>query len=299
MSNFFLKKNWQLLKKIFLGVFILHVAWFLYFIIRKFPVNDFAIAHLQTKVLLVCGSLIVVAFIYWKWLQKIVQVKKTALFLKEIFFIAYISSTLYLFLGILFNPLITITQLSSLVRGNGLHRDYISYDQMGPNIKLAVIASEDQLFPDHDGFDIKAIKLAMKYNKRHPNKRRGGSTISQQVAKNVFLYQGGNFFRKGIEVFFTFSIEQIWTKRTILERYLNIAEMGKGVFGIQAAAKKYFNKDAGALTRSEAAQIAASLPNPIKYTVKPLSNWVSGRYDDIMRQMNNLEGDPDIQDLIR
>ncbi|MBL0055184.1 MAG: monofunctional biosynthetic peptidoglycan transglycosylase [Chitinophagaceae bacterium] len=219
--------------------------------------------------------------------------------LKEVFYIVYISSTLYVLLGILFNPLITITQVVSLVKGNGLQRDYISYQEMGPNIKLAVIASEDQLFPDHDGFDLKAIKLAMKYNKRHPNKIRGASTISQQVAKNVFLFQGGGFFRKGLEVFFTFTIEGVWTKRTILERYLNIAETGRGVFGVQAAARKYFNKDAKDLTRGEAAQIAACLPNPKKYTVKPLSAYVAGRYDDIMRQMNNLEGDPDVQEIIR
>ena len=170
---------------------------------------------------------------------------------------------------------------------------------MGANIKLAVIASEDQLFPDHDGFDLKAIKLAMKYNKRHPNKVRGASTISQQVAKNIFLFQGGGFFRKGLEVFFTFTIETVWTKKTILERYLNVAEMGPGIFGIQAAAKEYFNKDAKDLTRSEAAQIAACLPNPQKFTVKPLSGYVASRYDDIMRQMNNLEEDPDVQELIK
>ena len=186
-----------------------------------------------------------------------------------------------------------------MLQGYGLKRDYISYNAMGSNIKLAVIASEDQLFPDHDGFDLKAIKLAMKYNKKHPNKVRGASTISQQTAKNIFLFQGGGFLRKGPEVFFTFSIEQLWSKSTILERYLNCIEMGPGIFGVQAAAKNYFNKDAKDLTRGEAAQIAACLPNPKKYTVKPLSKYVAGRYDDIMRQMNNLEGDPDVQEIIR
>ena len=201
--------------------------------------------------------------------------------------------------GIFFNPPVTLTQISNLLQGNGLNRDYISYDAMGPNIKLAVIASEDQQFPDHDGFDLKAIKVAMKYNQRHPTKQRGGSTISQQTAKNVFLYQGGGFVRKGIEVFFTFSIEQLWTKRTILERYLNIAETGRGVFGVQAAAKKYFNKDAKDLTMNEAAQIAACLPSPKRLTVKPLSSYVAGRAANIVRQMNNLAGDPDVQEIIR
>ena len=226
-------------------------------------------------------------------------VKKIATFLKNGFFIVYIFSFFYLVYGMVFNPPITLTQLGSLVTAKGLHRDYISYSNMGSNIKLAVIASEDQLFPDHDGFDIKAIKLAIKYNKRHPNKVHGASTISQQTAKNIFLFQGGGFIRKAPEMFFTFSIEQLWTKRTILERYLNIAEMGSGIFGVQAAAKKYFNKDASALTRGEAAQIAACLPNPKKYTVKPLSSYVANRYDDIMRQMNNLEGDVDVQEIIK
>ena len=299
MNSVSFKKIWAVLKRIFLWVFILHIAWFLWFIIRKFPVNNFAIEHLQTKVLVVCGSLLLIGFVYWKWLRHISRVKKVAVVLREIFFVAYISAALYILLGIVFNPPFTITQIASVLQGNGLQRDYVSYSNMGPNIKLAVIASEDQLFPDHDGFDLKAIKLAMKYNKRHPNKIRGASTISQQVAKNVFLFQGGGFFRKGLEVFFTFTIEEVWTKRTILERYLNVAEMGRGIFGVQAAARKYFNKDARDLTRSEAAQIAACLPNPKKFTVKPLSAYVASRYDDIMRQMNNLEGDPDVQDIIK
>jgi len=197
------------------------------------------------------------------------------------------------------NPPITITQTGSLLQGYGLKRDYVGMDDMNRNVKLAVMASEDQLFPDHDGFDIKAIKVAMKYNQKHPNKVRGASTISQQVAKNVFLWQGRSYLRKGLEVYFTFMIETFWSKKRILETYLNVAEMGKGVFGVQAAARTYFNKDAKNLTRSEAAMIAAGLPNPKKYTIRPVSRYVANRYDDIMRQMNNLEGDPDIEELIR
>jgi len=197
------------------------------------------------------------------------------------------------------NPPVTLTQVASLVQGYGLKRDYIGYNEMSPNIKLAVMASEDQLFPEHDGFDMKAIEKAIKYNEKHPNRRRGASTISQQVAKNVFLWQGGGFFRKGLEVYFTFMIEKIWSKKRILETYLNVAEMGKGIFGIQAASKAYFNKNAKDLTKSEAAKIAASLPNPKMYTVKPISKKVLERYDDIMRQMNSLEGDADIQKIIK
>lgn len=161
------------------------------------------------------------------------------------------------------------------------------------------MAGEDQLFPDHDGFDVKAIKKAMKYNEKHPTKTRGASTLSQQTAKNVFLWQHGGYFRKGLEVYFTFMIEHVWNKKRILEVYLNVAEMGEGVYGVQAAAKKYFNKDAKNLTRAEAAQIAACLPNPSKYTVKPLSKYVANRSVRLLQQMNNLEGDEDIQELIR
>jgi monofunctional biosynthetic peptidoglycan transglycosylase len=187
----------------------------------------------------------------------------------------------------------------NLIEGNGLKRDYISFDEMGPNIKLAVMASEDQLFPDHDGFDLKAIEKAIKFNEKHPNRTRGASTISQQTAKNVFLWQHGGYFRKGLEVYFTFMIEKIWGKKRILETYLNVAEMGKGIFGVQAAAKAYFNKDAKLLTRQEAAMIAACLPNPKKFTVKPLSRYVAIRAVSIQKQMGFLSGDEDIEALLK
>ena len=211
----------------------------------------------------------------------------------------FIGQFVYILLTWFINPPITITQLVNVVKGYGLKRDYIGYDEMGPNIKLAVMAAEDQLFPDHNGFDIKAIKKAQKYNEKHPAKVRGASTISQQTAKNVFLWQGGGYFRKGLEVYFTFMIETIWSKKRILETYLNVAEMGPGIFGVQAAARNYFNKDAKDLTRSEAAMIAACLRNPKKYTVKPMSKFVTVVSEKILRQMNNLEGDPDIQALIK
>ena len=218
---------------------------------------------------------------------------------KKILLILFFSQLAYIFICKWINPPITITQMMNLVEGNGLQRDYISYDEMSANIKLAVMASEDQQFPDHDGFDIKAIKKAMKYNNKHPNKTRGASTISQQTAKNVFLWQHGGFFRKGLEVYFTFMIELIWSKERILETYLNVAEMGKGIFGVQAAARAYFNKDAKNLTRKEAAMIAACLPNPKKFTVKPACRYVLLRTPRIMNQMNNLQGDPDIDALLK
>jgi monofunctional glycosyltransferase len=218
---------------------------------------------------------------------------------KRIFLYLFIAQLVYIVALRWINPPITLTQLGSAFGGNGLKRDYVDYSDMASHAKLAVMAGEDQLFPDHNGFDIKSIKLAMKYNKKHPNKIRGASTISQQVAKNVFLWQGGGFFRKGLEVYFTFMIETLWPKERILEMYLNVSEMGEGVFGIEAAAQAFFNKTAKQLTKQEAAQIAASLPNPIKFTVKPMSAFVARRSQHIVTQMNNLIGDKDIQELIK
>ena len=196
------------------------------------------------------------------------------------------------------DPPITITQLVSWVSGDGLKRDYVGWKKISYNAKLAVIAEEDQLYPDHSGFDWKSIKKAMEYNKRKPNRTRGGSTISQQVAKNVFLWQGKSFIRKGLETYFTFMIELIWGKKRILEVYLNVIEMGKGIYGIETASQIYFKKSASALTRMEAATIASALRNPKIFTVVPLSNSVAVRRQWVMQQMNNLEDDPDIQNII-
>ncbi len=218
--------------------------------------------------------------------------------IKRLFFIVFFLQLLYIMILRWVDPPITITQLVSWVSGSGLKRDYVSSDDISPNAKLAVIASEDQLFTDHEGFDWQSIKKAMAYNKRKPNRIRGASTISQQVAKNVFLWQGRSWFRKGLEVYFTFMIEVFWGKERILEVYLNTIEMGDGIFGIEAASETYFNKHAKNLTRSEAAMIAACLPNPKRYKVKPLSRYVANRSQWVMQQMSFLEPDPDIQNII-
>ncbi len=220
-------------------------------------------------------------------------------FIKKILLWLFIGQMGYIIICKWIDPPITITQIVNVFSGYGLKRDYINYNEMGRNCKLAVMASEDQQFPDHDGFDIKAIKKAIKYNNNHPNKTRGASTISQQTAKNIFLWQHGGFLRKGLEVYFTFMIELLWSKERILENYLNVAEMGKGIFGIQAASRAYFHKDAQYLTRKEAAMIAACLPNPKKFTVAPVSKYVAFRAPRIMNQMSNLEGDADIEALLK
>ena len=218
-------------------------------------------------------------------------------FLKIILY-GFLFSLFYIFLCKWVNPPITITQIGSILSGNGLHRDYINYDEMGDNIKLAVMSGEDQLFPDHNGFDFKSIQKAMKHNQKSKS-LRGASTISQQVAKNVFLWQHGGFFRKGLEVYFTFMIEHIWGKKRILQMYLNVAEMGKGIFGAEAAAQHYFKKPSKKLSRKEAAMIASCLPNPILFTIQPMSARVAYRYPWILGQMNNLQADPDIQELLK
>jgi len=292
-------KTWRKLEKVFGIIFLIHALLFLFFIDSKFNVDGFVVNNLRTKVMVVLLVIFAGWAIYYFWLRKIKFFHKLGVICKDVFFSCYISSSVYLLLGSLFNPPITLTQVGSVLQGYGLHRDYISYNNMGSNIKLAVMASEDQLFADHDGFDIKAIARAVKYNQRHTQKQRGASTLSQQTAKNIFLWQGGGFLRKGPEVFFTYSIEHIWTKRTILCRYLNIAEMGPGIFGVQAAAKKYFNKNASELSMQEAAMIAACLPNPKKYSVVPLSKYVAARSNIIVRQMRNLETDPDIISIIK
>ena len=197
------------------------------------------------------------------------------------------------------NPPVTLTQLGSLFSGHGLKRDYVNLEEISSSARLAFLASEDQSFPDHSGFDWKSIGRALDHNKRKPNRIRGASTISQQVAKNVFLWQDRTWCRKGLETYFTFMIEWIWGKRRILEVYLNVSEMGKGVFGVEAAARQYFDKSAKQLSRKEAAMIAVSLPNPKVYSVKPLSRYVENNYPRILRQMNNLQNDESIQAFLQ
>ncbi len=223
-----------------------------------------------------------------------VLLKKVWNWAKRIFLWVFIFQLFYIILLKWVNPPITITQLVSWVSGHGLKRDYVSRKNISPQARLAVIASEDQLFPDHNGFDWKSIRKAMEYNKKKPGRIRGGSTISQQVAKNVFLWQGRSWIRKGLEVYFTFMIEKIWGKKRILEVYLNVIETGDGIFGIEAAAQTYFNKPAKNLTKQEAAMIAACLPSPKRYKVKPASPWLIRRASAIQQQMDNLHTDEDI-----
>lgn len=225
-------------------------------------------------------------------------VPRTWRWIKRIFIFLFFFQLFYILILKWVNPPVTLTQLGSLVTGHGLHRDYVSMKNISPYAKLAVICSEDQLFPDHDGFDFKSIEKAMKHNQKSKS-LHGASTISQQVAKNVFLWQGRSWFRKALETYFTFMIELVWGKKRILEVYLNVSEMGDGIFGIECAAQKYFGKPAKNLTRLEAAMIAACMPNPKVYTIKPLSKHVAVRYPWIIVQMSHLQDDDEIQSLIQ
>jgi len=216
---------------------------------------------------------------------------------KRVLIILFIAQFVYILLLKWVNPPVTLTQLGSWITGHGLKRTYISAARMSQNAKLAIIASEDQLFADHNGFDFKSIEKAMKHNSKSRS-LRGASTISQQTAKNVFLWQGRSWLRKAMETYFTFMIELVWGKKRILEVYMNVAEMGNGIFGIEAAAQNNFKKPAIRLSQQESAMIAACLPNPKKYTIKPLSRPVAIRYPWVIRQMNNLSGDEDLSPIM-
>lgn len=225
-------------------------------------------------------------------------------FTKRTLLIMFVSSLVYLIVCRWVMPPITITQITNGVN-YGLKRDYVSWDEISYNVKLAAIASEDQTFPDHNGFDLDAIEKSFKPRKGKKKKLPLGaaaSTITQQTAKNVFLFGGGGvlkYVRKVPEAYFTLLIELIWGKKRILEVYLNTIEMGPGIFGIEAAAQQYFGKSAKQLSRQEAAMIIACLPNPKRFSVKPASVRVAWRYPQIVREMHNIEDDEDVQAIIK
>jgi monofunctional biosynthetic peptidoglycan transglycosylase len=168
--------------------------------------------------------------------------------------------------------------------------------QISPNLPLAVVASEDQKFPEHWGFDVEAIEKAYELN-QHSHRVHGASTISQQVAKNLFLWSGRSYFRKGLEAYFTVLIEACWPKRRILEIYLNIAEFGYGTYGAEAAAQRFFHKPAAKLSRSDSAVLAAVLPNPQLLSAADPSPYVQKRRDWILGQMQALGGPEMLDDI--
>ena len=215
------------------------------------------------------------------------------IFLKIIlwFFITSIVSTiLFRWLPVPVTPLMLmqcVAQTFDSKRDVKLKKDWVSLEEISPNLQLAVVCSEDQNFLEHYGFDLDAIEKAVKHNKNHKRKM-GASTISQQTAKNVFLYDGRNWIRKGLEVYFTLMIELIWNKERIMEVYLNVIEFGDGVYGAEAAAQHFFHTSAKKLTREQAAILAAVLPAPRRFSATHPSPYIRGRQGWILGQMENF-----------
>jgi monofunctional biosynthetic peptidoglycan transglycosylase len=174
-------------------------------------------------------------------------------------------------------------------RNYAFRHTWVDLARISPNLPLAVVASEDQKFPDHWGFDVEAIEKAYQLN-QHSHRVHGASTISQQVAKNLYLWSGRSYFRKGLEAYFTLLIEGFWPKRRILEIYLNIAQFGDGTYGAEAASERFFHRPASRLSRSDAAILAAVLPSPERYSVAAPSRYVLQRRDWILGQMQALGG---------
>ncbi len=205
---------------------------------------------------------------------------------------------IFVFLPVPFSMVMIERQLGAWLTGDFsyvAHSDWVPMDEISPYMALAVMAAEDQKFPEHWGFDVGAIESALAHNQRNQNRIRGASTLSQQTAKNLFLWDGRSWVRKGLEVGLTAGIELVWTKRRILTVYLNIAEFGDGIFGVEAAARHFFNKPASKLSASEAALLAAVLPNPLRFKANAPSGYVISRQQWILRQMRQLGGKDFIQ----
>lgn len=221
-----------------------------------------------------------------KILKKLIQGVVVAFFASTI-----LSVILFRFLPVFITPLMVIRLVEQA--GNGqelkLSHDWVSLEEMSIYMPVAVIASEDAKFLSHHGFDFDAIQHAAKRNIEHPEKRKlGASTISQQTAKNVFLWPGRSWIRKGFEAYFTTLIELFWSKQRIMEVYLNSIEMGEGIYGVEAVAKEHFNSTALKLTRSQCALIAATLPNPRRFSSKHPSAYMLKRQARIEREMRHV-----------
>lgn len=220
---------------------------------------------------------------------------KKALKLTGLFILFFIAASFIHVLSIGFfhhtwSPLMVIRNYEALNGDPDYSQEqyYVPLDSISPNIILAVMCSEDQKFPKHNGFDFDAIEKAIEWNKTHKNKK-GASTISQQTAKNIFLWQSQNFLRKGLEAYYTLLIELVWSKKRIMESYLNIIEMGDGIYGVEAASRMYFEKNALKLTKREAASIAVILPNPHKRNPLKLNSDLKGDRDVIERWMRKYK----------
>lgn len=217
------------------------------------------------------------------------KIKRFLLWIVVAFFASTILSVVVLrWVPVWFTPLMFIRLGEQISEGRELtlHHHWVPYDEISPSLSLAVMGSEDARFLEHHGFDYKAIEHAAIRNIKHPEKRKlGASTISQQTAKNVFLWPGRSWVRKGFEVYFTVLIELMWSKQRIMEVYLNSIEMGEGIYGADAVAEWHFQTTASKLTKAQCALIAATLPNPRKYNSARPSSYVLKRQKRILREM--------------
>ena len=216
-------------------------------------------------------------------------IRKIIIWIVVVFFASTILSVVALrWLPVYFTPLMFIRcyQQVKADKPMTLHHRWVSFDEISPSLPLAVMASEDAHFLDHHGFDYKAIENAAMRNMKHPKKRKlGASTISQQTAKNVFLWPGRSWVRKGFEVYFTVLIEYIWGKQRIMEVYLNSIEMGDGIYGADSVAEWHFHTRASQLTKEQCALIAATLPNPLRYSSANPSKYMRKRQKRILHEM--------------
>ena len=226
--------------------------------------------------------------------------KKVLRILRNLILFFFISTILtvviYRFIPVYFTPLMVIRSTQQIFKGKNpvwLH-SWVSFDKISPPLPMAVIASEDNRFATHNGFDFIEIKKAMKENETRKRKR-GASTISQQTAKNVFLWPQSSWTRKGLEVYFTWLIELCWSKERIMEVYLNSIEMGKGIYGAEATAKYKFHTTAAKLTAGQSALIAATLPNPIRFDSAHPSAYILRRQSQILRLMKLVPKFPPVE----
>ena len=217
----------------------------------------------------------------FKWIKRIV----IFFFLFTIF-----QVLLFKFVPVYYTPFMVWNNAMQLFSGDKIEfqHKWVSLDQISPKLPLAVVASEDNLFIDHSGFDFEQIEVAMKEAEKG-KRQRGASTISQQTAKNVFLWQGKSYIRKGLEVYYTTLIELVWGKERIMEVYLNSIEMGQNIYGAEAVAKAHFGKSAKKLTAGECALIAASLPNPKRFNSGKPSSYLLRRQAKILDLMNKVK----------
>ena len=220
--------------------------------------------------------------ITWKWIR----------YVSLLFFLSTILSVLtYRFINPPLTPLMIIRLFQQAIDGEKimLKKDWVSLDKISPQLQLAVVASEDNRFLEHRGFDFHAIEKAKDYNEKKKGKRmRGASTISQQTAKNVFLLPQRSWIRKGLEAYFTVLIELVWSKKRIMEVYLNVIETGKGIYGAEKASQIYFKKSALKISPGEAALVAAILPNPLKWNPSKPTPYLLNRQQWILWNMGNI-----------